>query len=66
MKNRIKELRAKKRLTQEQLAHKAGISRPALAQIENEKTTPDGNTIIALVKALNTPANVIFFDLDVV
>ena len=66
MKNRLKEIRAQKNLTQEQLAQKAGISRPALTQIENGKTVPDGNTIAALVKALDTPANSIFFDLDVV
>ena len=66
MKNRIKEIRAEKKLTQEQLAQKAGISRPALTQIENDKTVPDGKTIAALVKALDTPANNIFFDLDVV
>lgn len=66
MKNKLKELRARKNLTQEQLAKKAGISRPALNQIENSKTVPDGITIAALVKALDTPANEIFFDLDVV
>lgn len=66
MKNRLKELRAKKGMTQEQLSKKAGISRPALTQIENGKTAPDGNTIAALVKALETPANEIFFDFNVV
>ena len=66
MKNRIKLLRVDKKMTQEQLASKAGISRPALAQIENEKAVPDGKTIAALVKALGVPANVIFLDLDVV
>lgn len=66
MKNRIKSLRVDKKMTQEQLACKAGISRPALAQIENEKAVPDGKTIAALVKALGVPANVIFLDLDVV
>lgn len=65
MKNRIKVLRAEKKLTQGQLAEKASISRTTLAMIENEKSVPDGNTIAALVKALNTPANAIFFDLDV-
>ena len=66
MKNRIKSLRADKKMTQEQLANKAGISRPALAQIEIEKSVPDGKTIAALVKAIGVPANVIFLDLDVV
>ena len=66
MRNRIKAIRADKKMTQEQLALKAGISRPALVQIENEKAVPDGKTIAALVKALGVPANVIFLDLDVV
>ncbi len=66
MKNRIKSLRAERKMTQEQLAKKAGIARPTLAMIENEKAIPDGNTIAALVKAIGVPANVIFLDLDVV
>ena len=66
MKNRIKAIRAERKMTQEGLAIAAGISRPALAQIENEKAIPDGKTIAALVKALGVPANVIFLDLDVV
>lgn len=66
MKNRLKVLRAERGLTQDQLAELAGISRTTLAMIEIEKTVPDGNTIAALVKALDTPANKIFFALDVV
>lgn len=66
MKNRLKVLRAEKNLTQGELAEMAGISRTALAMIENDRATPDGDTIAALVKALKTPANNIFFDLGVV
>lgn len=66
MKNRLKNIRSEQNLTQEKLAEKAGISRTTLAMIENEKAIPDGNTIAALVKALSVPANVIFFDFDVV
>ena len=66
MKNRLKSIRSEQNLTQEKLAEKAGISRTTLAMIENEKAIPDGNTIAALVKALSVPANVIFFDFDVV
>ncbi len=66
MKNCIKILRAERSLTQEELAKKAGISRPTLAMIENERAEPDGKTIASLVKALNVPATQIFFDLDVV
>ena len=66
MKNKIKALRAELKMTQEELAKKAGIARPTLAMIENEKAVPDGNTIAALVKAIGVPANAIFLALDVV
>ena len=66
MKNKIKAIRAEMKITQAKLAEMAGISRPTLAMIENEKAVPDGNTIAALVKALGVPANVLFLDLDVV
>ena len=66
MKNKLKVIRAEKRLSQDELAKAAGISRTTLAMIENEKSIPDGKTIAALVKALNKPANEIFFDLNVV
>ena len=66
MRNKIKVLRAERRLTQEQLAAKAGISRSTLAMIENEKAIPDGDTIARLVRSLGVPANQIFLDLDVV
>ena len=65
MKNKLKLIRAQKNLTQEQLADLAGISRPALAQIENGKTVPDGETIAKLVSVLHMPAGDIFDDLDV-
>ena len=66
MRNRIKVLRAERNLTQQQLADMAGISRTTLVMIEKEKAVPDGTTIAALVKALNVPADQIFFDLSVV
>lgn len=66
MENKIKVLRAEKQMTQEELATKAGISRTALVAIENGKSTPDGESIARLVRALEVPANQIFFDLDVV
>ena len=66
MENKIKVLRAERKITQEQLATMAGISRTTLIMIENGKTDPDGTTIAGLVRALGVPANQIFFDLDVV
>lgn len=66
MKNCLKKLRAEKKITQEQLAQRAGISRTTLAMIENEKAIPDGKTIASLVKALGVSADAIFSDLGVV
>ena len=66
MKNCLKKLRAEKKITQEQLAQRAGISRTTRAMIENEKAIPDGKTIASLVKALGVSADAIFSDLGVV
>lgn len=66
MKNRIKAIRAEQKITQDELAKKAGISRTTLAMIENEKAVPDGTTIAALVKALGVSADAIFSELGVV
>lgn len=65
MKNRIKVIRAELNLSQEKLAALAGISRVTLVNIEKGTANPDGKTIAKLVKALNRPANEIFFDLGV-
>ena len=62
MQNRIKELRAKYNLTQEQLAEKIGISRPALSDIETGKTIPRGQTIIRIANVFGMPAEQIFFE----
>lgn len=66
MKNRIKVIRTEMKMTQKELAEITGLSRTSIAMIENEKSVPDGNTIAKLVSALKTPANEIFFDLNVV
>jgi putative transcriptional regulator len=65
MKNKIKVIRAENNLSQAALAKKAGISRTTLVSIEKGTSTPDGQTIAKLVKALNKPAGEIFLDLDV-
>lgn len=66
MENRIRVIRAEKKITQGALAKQSGLSRSALNMIENGKVVPDGKTIAKLVRALGVPANQIFFDLDVV
>jgi len=40
MKNILRELRARTRMTQDELAEKAGVSRQTIIAIENEKYDP--------------------------
>lgn len=66
MKNNLRKIRKAMCLTQQELGKKSGLSRATINQIENEKITPDGRTILKLVRATGQSANVIFFELDVV
>lgn len=61
MENRLKELREKKNLTQEELAEKANISRGTISAIENKTSIiVKTSTLKALSKALETPVEEIF------
>lgn len=51
MKNRLRELRAKKRMTQDELAAKAGVSRQTINAIENERYDPSLPLAFALARA---------------
>ena len=51
--NRIKILRLKQLMTQEQLAEKVGIAPATLSRIENNKHSPSLSTLRELTKALN-------------
>lgn len=66
MKNRIKFLRAQHNLTQEQLAQKIGITRPALSDIETGKRMPGGKVVIRIANVFGVPAEQIFFEEDVI
>lgn len=50
MKNRVKELRKNKKLTQEELADLIGISRQAINAIEKEKFDPSLPTAFKIAK----------------
>ena len=56
MKNRVKELRYKRKITQEELAELIGISRQAINAIEKEKFDPSLPTAFKMAK---------FFDLSI-
>jgi putative transcriptional regulator len=57
VKIRLKELRIRKCLTQEQLAEKSGVSRSYISEIETEAHNPTIDIICKLCKALNCTAN---------
>lgn len=58
---RIRELREKKELTQEQLAQMSGISRMTICKLENnEESEVMVGTLKALAAALNVPVSKLF------
>jgi transcriptional regulator with XRE-family HTH domain len=58
--NRIKELRSRKGLSQEQLAEISGLSLRTIQRIENDETIPRGDTLTRLAVALQvTPDDLI-------
>lgn len=54
---KIKELRIKNNLSQEQLAKIISVGRNSISRYENSKRYPSSDTIIAICKALNTDPN---------
>ena len=52
-KDRLKELRISKNLSQMQLANKTGLSQSAIAKWELGKTEPTASAIISLAKFFN-------------
>lgn len=61
---RLKALRKDNRLTQEVLSERAGISNQYLSNIENSRSIPSLETIIALCRALNATPNDILLGTD--
>ena len=62
MKNSIKELRAMHQLTQEDLAHKVGVSRQTINAIEKGKFDPSLPLAFKLAHLFHTPIQGIFTD----
>jgi transcriptional regulator with XRE-family HTH domain len=63
--NRIKELRARKDLTQEQLAEKISINPKYLSSIERGQENPTLDVFIRIAKALDVDIEDIFNHLEV-
>ena len=60
MKNRVKELRKNKKLTQEELAELIGISRQAINAIEKEKFDPSLPTAFKMASLFKTAIEDLF------
>lgn len=59
---KIKEVREAKKLTQEELAEKSGVSRGTISALENGTVrTTTTKTLIRLAQALDTSVDRIFF-----
>lgn len=63
MKNRIREFRKMKNITQDELARDIGVTRQTINAIENEKYSPTLLLAIKLAKYLEVPVEELFFDL---
>ena len=58
---RIKELRDKKKMTQQELAEKSGVSRSIISELETGKRTKTTTeTLLKIAKALDSSINYIF------
>ena len=60
MKNRVRELRKNKKLTQEELAELIGISRQAINAIEKEKFDPSLPTAFKMAELFKTSVEELF------
>lgn len=64
MKTRVKELRAKKGWTIDQLADVSGVSRGFISQIENERRDPSAQTLADLAQAFGVHVSQLLADPD--
>lgn len=59
---KLKEVREAKRMTQEELETKSGVSRQTISAIENNRCGDvKAGTLVAIAKALGTTIDAIFF-----
>ena len=63
--SRIQQIRNKKRITQDQLAEKVGISSKYLSSIERGKENPTLNTILKLAQSLDVMPDEFFTQLEI-
>lgn len=63
--DRVRELMETKRISQQELAARAGCSQPAISQMLNRTCRPRKKTILKLAEALNVQARDLWPDIDV-
>ncbi|HWC62871.1 MAG TPA: helix-turn-helix transcriptional regulator, partial [Rhizomicrobium sp.] len=61
LKNRLKEFRAKRNITQTELAVLAGVSRKTINTVENEVFVPSATLAFLLAEALGTTVDSLFY-----
>lgn len=67
MNNKLKEIRQKLKMSQEELSIKSGVSRPTISMIEtNSLDNIESKTMLKLATALNCDIGDIFFKENVV
>ena len=62
---RVKEIREEKKMTQEELERRSGVSRQTISAIENDKIQPGDakvGTLLAIASALDTTIDDLFFE----
>ena len=61
LRNRLRVARAELRLSQEQLAELAGVTRQTISSIENEQYVPSALLAFVLARRLDKPVTELFF-----
>lgn len=59
---RIKELRETKKMTQEELAEKSGVSRTIISFLENGSPNTTSKTLVSIARALEVSIDQLFFN----
>lgn len=59
---RIREIRAARKLTQGDIEHRTGLLGPYLSRLENNHTSPTLGTLYKLARALEVPMYALFVD----
>lgn len=62
MKNKLREFRARKKMTQDALADKAKVSRQTINAIENDKYDPSLPLAFSLARIFNCKIEELFFE----